>query len=99
MSAALGAWIVAWGDAIAKVLEEDDEWGTTTMRPRLLAWLRSFTSAAGRSGVLPGLRVLAGGLHERLSARWPEAVIADYPALARPGSAQVQVPDFWQPEV
>ena len=39
------------------------------------------------------------GLHERLSARWPEAVIAAYPALARPGSAQVQVPDFWQPEV
>jgi len=99
MTAALGAWIVAWGDAIAKVLEEDDEWGTTTMRPRLLTWLRSFTSAAGRSGVLPGLRGLAGGLHERLSARWPEAVIADYPALARPGSAQVQVPDFWQPEV
>ena len=61
MTAALGAWIVAWGDAIAKVLEQDDEWGTTTMRPRL-AWLRSFTSAAGRSGVLPGLRVLAGGL-------------------------------------
>jgi Ser/Thr protein kinase RdoA (MazF antagonist) len=99
MTAALGAWIVAWGDRIAKVLEEDDEWGTTTMRPRLLAWLRSFTSAAGRSGVLPGLRVLAGELHERLSARWPEAVIADYPALARPGSAQVQVPDFWRPEV
>jgi Phosphotransferase enzyme family len=99
MTAALGAWIVAWGDAIAKVLEEDDKWGTTTMRPRLLTWLRSFTSAAGRSGVLPGLRVLAGGLHERLSARWPEAVTADYPALARPGSAQVQVPDFWQPEV
>ena len=99
MTAALGAWIVAWGTAIAKVLEEDDEWGTTTMRPRLLTWLRSFTSAAGRSGVLPGLRVLAGGLHERLSARWPDAVIADYPALARPGGAQVQVPDFWQPEV
>jgi hypothetical protein len=78
------------GDAIAKVLAEDDEWGTTTMRPRLLTWLRSFTSAAGRSGVLPGLRVLASGLHVRLSARWPEAVIADYPALARPGSAQVK---------
>jgi len=99
MTAALGAWIIAWGDAIAKALEEDDQWGTTTMRPRLLTWLRSFTSAAGRSGVLPGLRALAGGLHERLSARWPDAVIADYPALARPGSAQVQVPDFWQPEV
>ena len=37
-------------------------------------------------------------LHERLSARWPEAALADYPALARPGSAQVQAPDFWQPE-
>jgi Ser/Thr protein kinase RdoA (MazF antagonist) len=99
MTAALGAWIVTWGDAIAKVLEEDDEWGTTTMRPRLLTWLGSFTDAAGRSGALPGLRVLAGELHERLSARWPEVVIADYPALARPGSAQVQIPDFWQPGV
>jgi hypothetical protein len=81
------------------VLEEDDEWGTTTMRLRLLTWLRNFTSAAGRSGVLPGLRVLADALHEPLSTRWPEAVTADYPALARPGSAQIQVPDFWQPEV
>jgi hypothetical protein len=98
MTAALGAWIVAWGDAIARVLEEDHEWGTTTMRPRLLTWLRSFTSAAGRSGVLPGLRALAGGLHERLSARWPEAVTADYPALAQPGAARVRVPDFWPPE-
>ena len=35
-AAALGAWIVGWADAIAKVLEEDDEWGTTTMRLRLL---------------------------------------------------------------
>jgi len=99
MTAALGTWIVAWGDRIARALEEDSHWGTTTMRPRLLTWLRSFTSAAGRSGVLPGLRALAVELHERLSARWPEAAIADYPALARPGSAQVQVPDFWQPEV
>ncbi len=99
MTAALGAWIVAWGDTIAKVLEEDAGWGTTTLRPRLLTWLRSFTSAAGRSGVLPGLRVLADGMHERLSARWPEAVLADYPALARPGSPRVQVPDFWQPGV
>jgi hypothetical protein len=87
------------GDAIAKVLEEGEEWGTTTMRPRLLTWLRSFTSAAGRSGVLLGPRLLAGDLYERLSACWPEAIIADYPALAPPGSAQVQVSDFWQPEV
>jgi Ser/Thr protein kinase RdoA (MazF antagonist) len=99
MTAALGAWIVAWGDSITKLLDKDSKWGTTTMRPRLLTWLHSFTSAAGRSGVLPGLRILAGELHERLSARWPEAVTADYPSLARPGAARVQVPDFWQPEV
>jgi Phosphotransferase enzyme family len=99
MTAALGTWILAWGSEIARLLEKDNEWGTTTMRPRLLTWLRSFTSAADRSGALPRLRVLADDLHEQLSARWPEAVIADYPALARPGAARVQVPDFWQPEV
>ena len=64
-----------------------------------LAWLRSFSAAAGRSGMLPGLRVMVAELHERLSACWPEAVTADYPALARPGPARVRVPDFWQPEV
>jgi len=69
------------------------------MRPGQLTWLRSFISAAGRSGALPGLRVLAGELHERPSAPWPETVTADYPALARPGAARVQVPDFWQPEL
>jgi aminoglycoside phosphotransferase (APT) family kinase protein len=99
MTAALGAWILARGDMIARALEEDSQWGTTTIRPRLLTWLHSFTSAAGQSGVLPGLRVLAGELRERLSARWPETVIADYPALAQPGAARVHVPDFWQPEV
>jgi Ser/Thr protein kinase RdoA (MazF antagonist) len=99
LTAALGAWVVAWGDTITKVLDEDEEWGTTMMRPRLLAWLASFTSAAGRSGALPGLGALAGELHARLSARWPQVVIADYPALAQPGAARVQVPGFWQPEV
>jgi hypothetical protein len=42
------------------VLEEDNQRGTTTMAPRLLTWLLSFTSTADRSGVLPGLRVLTG---------------------------------------
>ena len=98
MTAALGAWIVTWGSEIAKLMDKDNQWGTTTMRPRLLTWLRSFTAAADRSGVLPGLRALAGDLHEQLSARWPQAVTADYPALASPGAPRVQVPDFWQPQ-
>jgi Ser/Thr protein kinase RdoA (MazF antagonist) len=97
MAAALGAWVVARGGLISRALTEDREWGTTTMRPRLLTWLDSFTSAAGRFGVFPRLAGLCGEVRDLLAARWPQAVIADYPALARPGSARVKVPEWWQP--
>jgi hypothetical protein len=79
------------------VLEEDHEWGTTTMRPRLLAWLRSFTRTAGQTGALPRLQALAGALHDQLSQRWPGLVVPDYPALAQPGSVLAQAPGEWQP--
>jgi Ser/Thr protein kinase RdoA (MazF antagonist) len=97
MVAALATWIVARGRMITRMLEEDREWGTTTLRPRLLTWLRSFTNEAGRAGVLPRLRALAGALLDQLISRWPETAVPDYPALARPGSARVQVPEWWQP--
>jgi len=97
LTAALAAWIVARGQMITQVLGEDPDWGTTTLRPRLLTWLRNFTEAAGRTGVLPGLHALAGSLHDELSRRWPDTVIAGYPALARPGSARVGVPEWWRP--
>ena len=64
----------------------------------LLAWLGSFTAAAGRAGTLPGLRALAADLEEVLSGRWPQARVPDYPALAGPGAVLAQVPDGWQPE-
>jgi Ser/Thr protein kinase RdoA (MazF antagonist) len=99
VAAALGAWVIARGRVITRVLGEDREWGTTTMRPRLLAWLGSFTSAAGQCGLFPRLAGLCGEMHDRLAARWPQAVIADYPALARPGSARVEVPAWWRPRV
>jgi len=97
-AAALIGWIIARGRGIAAALEEDREWGTTTMRPRLLAWLRTFLDTAGRAGVLPRLQALAGGMHDRLAARWPRTVIPDYPALAGPGSAPLSLPDWWQPD-
>ena len=97
MTAALAVWVVGRGEMITGVLGEDEKWGTTTLRPRLLTWLRSFIGAAGRTGVLPRLRALAGALHDELRARWPETVIAAYPALAGPGSARVEVPQWWQP--
>jgi len=97
-AAALAAWIIARGPVLARVLDEDRPWGTTTMRPRLLTWLRSFTEAAARAGVLPRLHALAGALHEQLSVRWPGTAVPDYPALAGPGSAPVHIPRWWPPQ-
>jgi Ser/Thr protein kinase RdoA (MazF antagonist) len=99
MAAAVAVWIVARGQLISEVLEEDRAWGTTTLRPRLLTWLRTFTGAAGRASVLPRLRGLAAALEDQLSGRWPDTVMADYPALAGPGSVRVKTPEWWQPGV
>jgi Ser/Thr protein kinase RdoA (MazF antagonist) len=98
MAAAVASWIIARGKAMATALDEDRQWGTTGMRPRLLAWLRTFTGAASQAGVLPRLRALARELDAALSSRWPEAQVPDFPALARPGALLVQVPGWWRPE-
>ena len=98
MAAAVATWIVARGPMISRVLEQDREWGTTTMRPRLLTWLNNFIEASGRAGVLPLLRALAEALLEELGRRWPQTAVPEYPALAGPGSARVRVPEWWQPE-
>ena len=98
MAAAAATWIVARGPMISRVLEQDREWGTTTLRPRLLTWLNNFIEASGRAGVLPLLRALAEALRAELGRRWPRTAVPDYPALAGPGSARVRVPEWWQPE-
>jgi Ser/Thr protein kinase RdoA (MazF antagonist) len=97
VAAALAGWIVARGRGIASMLDEDDEWGTTTMRPRLLAWLRGFIERADGEAALPRLRALFGEMHDQLSSRWPEVRVPEYPALARPGSDALRVPDWWPP--
>jgi len=96
MTAALAGCVVARADAIGRALAEDRDWGTTTARPRLLTWLRSFTGAAERSGALPRLRVVAMAVQEQLSLRWPDSVIPDYPALARPGAPLAKLPRGWE---
>jgi hypothetical protein len=96
LAAAVAGWIVARGRVLASALDEDRrQWGTAGMRPRLLAWLGSFTGAASQAGVLPRLRALTSQLAAELSSRWPQARIPDYPALARPGALLVQVPGWW----
>src|SRR6516165_141113 len=95
-TAVLAGLLIARGRMLAEALEQDHEWGTTTMRPRFLAWLRSFTSRDG-GGALPRLQRAASAMQERLTERWPGLRVPDYPALAQPGSALVRVPDGWQP--
>ena len=46
LAAALAGSVVARGAGIRHALDEDRNWGTTTMRPRLLTWLHSFAVAA-----------------------------------------------------
>jgi Ser/Thr protein kinase RdoA (MazF antagonist) len=95
-TAALAGLIIARAHILARALQEDSEWGTTTMRPRLLTWLASFTARDG-DGNLPRLRATAEAMRDRLAARWQGLRIPDYPALARAGSVLARVPDGWQP--
>lgn len=98
MTAALAGWVVARAKAMAGALDEDADWGTTTERPRMLTWLRSFTEAAARSGALPRLRLVAAQVLEQLSARWQDTVVPEYPALARPGTPDARLarlPQGW----
>ncbi len=97
VAAALAGWIVAMGRVITRVLDEDRKWGTTTMRPRLLTWLRNFIDRADAGQAPPRLRALLGEMHDQLWSRWPEVRVPEYPALARPGSEPVPVPDWWPP--
>jgi hypothetical protein len=100
MAAALAGWLVVRADTIARAWDkngDDDElWGTTTMRPRLLAWLESFLDAPG-AAAFPALVRLAGALADVAREAWPDATVPAYPSLASPGAATVEPPADWLP--
>jgi Ser/Thr protein kinase RdoA (MazF antagonist) len=96
-TAVLAAAFLGRGQVFAEALDRDHEWGTTTMRPRLLAWLGSFTGRAG-DGTLPRLQATAAAMYDRLTERWAGIRIPDYPSLAQAGSALAQLPGGWQPQ-
>jgi Ser/Thr protein kinase RdoA (MazF antagonist) len=96
-TAVLAGAFLGRGQMLADALDRDDEWGTTTMRPRLLAWLHTFTGRAG-DGTLPRLQATAAAMLDRLTERWAGIRIPDYPSHARAGSALAQVPGGWQPQ-
>ena len=95
-TAVLAAAFLGRGRVFAEALDRDHEWGTTSMRPRLLAWLRSFTARAG-DGTLPRLQATAAAMLDRLTGRWTGIRIPDYPSLAQPGAELARIPAGWQP--
>lgn len=96
-TAVLAAAFLGRGQVLAEALDRDHEWGTTTMRPRLLAWLRTFTGRAG-DGTLPRLQATAAAMLDRLTERWAGIRIPDYPSFARAGAELARIPDGWQPQ-
>ena len=96
-TAVLAAAFLGRGQAFAEALDRDHEWGTTTMRPRLLAWLHTFTGRAG-DGTLPRLQATAAAMLNRLTERWAGVRIPDYPSLGQAGSALARPPGGWQPQ-
>jgi hypothetical protein len=83
MTAALGAWVLAWGSEIAKLLDKDSEWGTTTMRPRLFRCLTSGSRKCERRQELPG------ACRDRITAiladrgQWPGSYLKESWSLVR----------------
>lgn len=96
--AALAGLIVARAPMLTGALKEDHDWGTTTVRPRLLAWLGGFTGRAGH-GTFPRFQAAVDAMRERLAERWPDARIPEYPALAGPGAELARIPNGWQPRL
>lgn len=62
----------------------DEEWGTSTMRPRLIAWLDRVASLTEKNGQLPATGATAARASARLKGRWPDSTheLPAYPALA-----------------
>jgi hypothetical protein len=97
LTAALAGWVVGRGAMLGQALHQDDPWGTTTMRPRLLFWTQRFAATAAATGAFPRLRILAEALDDRLASRWPRVIVPAYPALAGADSALAERPPWWAP--
>jgi hypothetical protein len=96
VAAALAGWVVVRGDLIARAWDRngDDLWGTTTMRPRLLAWVQSILDAPGTTA-FPAFNRLASALAEHAHQAWPGVTVPTYPGFAGPGAPAVEQPPDW----
>jgi Ser/Thr protein kinase RdoA (MazF antagonist) len=100
VAAALGAWVVIRGSQAAESVDDTgraEVWGTTTMRPRLLAWADAFVTAAAAPDAFPRLHAVATALRDRLRTAWPDEEVPHYPPFAPPGGALAARPEGWTP--
>ena len=97
LAAALASWVLARGPVLGRALgEEDRVWGTSRMQARLFQWMDAFLAVP--ADPFPAVRALIADVRTRLGARWPDVVLADYPALPTPGDhPTVEPPEWWTP--
>jgi hypothetical protein len=78
-----GSWLLntlSW--QLERALDEDREWGISTIRQRVLARLEAFITTSEEFGHLPAFRGISSRLLELLNQRWPEtAPLPLYPAF------------------
>ena len=95
LGVALASWVLARGQVIETAMTDDGEWGTTTMRPRLLQWMDAFLAV--RSSGLPAVTRTIAALRDELGAHWADARLPDYPSLPTPGDhPRVEAPAWFQ---
>jgi Ser/Thr protein kinase RdoA (MazF antagonist) len=92
LQAALGCWVVARSRLYRQATSDDRSWGTTTMRPRLIAWARAL--AETRAGRFPQLSAAAASLAEQSDESWPAAQLPHFPAFAT-GTPIAEIPSWW----
>ena len=83
VAAALACWVVGRWRLVRDAIEDDREWGTSTIRPRLLVWLAAVTEACQAS--LPVLAATCDQLRQMLGRRWHEPPAPVYLSLGGDG--------------
>ena len=74
-------WLAGLDEFLAPGFAGDSDWGTATLRQRILHRSTRFATLAGRTGALPALGEAAGSLVARLEPLWFAAAVDPYPAF------------------
>lgn len=94
LASALGAWFLGWSSAIERSLQDDRDWGTDGLRPRLLRWGSAFVVCSRLARVWEEVADVVDGLVDVLGARWGADPPA-YPAFAGSEDRVVQPPAWF----